>query len=180
MPADGRLLSDGDDDNPRDIDGDRPDGAKDYDDDSMTAGARRYHDSDDGDVLAYGHPASLGDTYKITAAVERYFGAARAGDGALACSLLLPSVAGAVSEDYGRAPGPVYLRRGRTCSAILGKLFEHSQSELVGVVLVTSVRVDGRQAQALIGSSTMPASRVSLMQEGLSWRPTQLLASPLA
>jgi hypothetical protein len=172
------LLGDGDADNPRDIDGDEhPD--NDHDDDSRTSEGYGYHDKDDSLVLGFGHPATAASLQAITAFVKRYYAAAATSDGATACSLLPSSVAHAVPEDYGQAPGPIYTRGGKTCSAVMSMLFKHFHDQLAAPIQVTGVRVKGNQAEALIGSTTMLASDIMLRREGSNWKVLALLSSTI-
>jgi hypothetical protein len=173
------LLSDGDADNPRDIDGDGQDGSEDSDDDSKTPESYTYHDHDDSAILGYGHPAGVADGRAVTAAVKRYYAAAAVHDGATACSLILLSIASSVPETYAQRAGPPYLRGGKTCQAVMTKLFRHLHSRLAGTIEVTGVRVNGDGAEALLGSTTMHASDVMLKREGGTWKFEALLGSTL-
>jgi hypothetical protein len=84
-----------------------------------------------------------------------------------------------VVEDFGEAPGPAYLRGAKTCQAVTTLLFEHERAQLAGTVRVTGVRVDDRTASALIGSSSMPASRIGLKRELGAWKIEGLIGTPL-
>jgi hypothetical protein len=134
-----------------------------------------YHDSDDKAILAYGSAASASDRRRITAVVKRYFAAARDVNGAEACALMDRSLARAVPEDYGEAPGPAYLRGFKTCQAVLAHLFMHYRARLSAVIGVTGVRTAGKLGLAFVGSRTMPASDVSTIRERGVWRIASLL-----
>jgi hypothetical protein len=179
-----RYLNDGDNDPSSDNDEDDLNGKtidEDHDgpEDHVNPENDRYHDGDDGSVVAYGRSASAVEERVIAALVERYHAVAVAGAGAVACSLIAPSVAGAIPEDYGRAPGPTYLRGGKTCSAVMSLLFKHAHGQLAGAVEVTGVRVEGDRAIALLGSGTMPAGDIIVRREHGAWKIDGLIEGPL-
>ncbi|MGH2879516.1 MAG: hypothetical protein ACRDK4_07930 [Solirubrobacteraceae bacterium] len=180
-PTDSSFLGDSDGDNPRDIDGDdaHNDGSEDHDDDRPTPASYAYPDKDDGRILSYGQAASRADRQAIASVVERYDAAADADDGSVACSLIVSSLARSIREDYGEGPGPSYLRGGKNCRAIMTMLFKHFHSELAGPSKVTGARVNGAQAEALVGSRTMPASYITLVREGRAWKIEELLGTAL-
>jgi predicted small secreted protein len=180
-PTGPSFLGDGDGDNPRDVDGDdaHNDGSEDHDDDNPTPESYAYHDKDDDETLGYGRAADRADTHAITNVVERYYAAGTSDDGRVACSLLISNLARSAREDYGEGAGPSYLRGGKTCSAIMSTLFKHFRGELAGPSKVTGVRVKGNQAEALVGSRTMPASYIMLEREGRVWRIEELLGATL-
>jgi hypothetical protein len=138
-----------------------------------------YYDKDDGVVRTFGGQASPAEKRAITAVAVRYQAAAAAGDGATACSLIYPVFADAIAEDYGRAPGPSYLRGGKTCAAVMSLLFKHDHIELVGAIKVTGVLVNGNRAYVLLGSATMHASYFMLRREAGAWKVDGLLSTPL-
>jgi len=183
VPSEQSLLGDGDADNPDDIDGDGTaeynDGSEDHDKDSMTAESYDYADKDDEEVLNYGHPTDTADRQAITAIVKHYYAAAANGDGAMACPLIAPSLAKSIPEAYGGGSGPSYLRGGRTCQAVMSALFKHVHDKLTGHLQVTAVRISGKQAEALLGSTTMPASEIALQDEHGGWKIEALLSHSL-
>jgi hypothetical protein len=61
-------------------------------------------------------------------------------------------------KDYGRAPGPKYLRGAKTCSAVMSRLFKHLQAQLATSIEVTKVLVGGGRADVVVVSRTVPAS----------------------
>lgn len=145
--------------------------------DADTGGVREnsgYRDLDDATNFTYNRPAGTMDAHAVTAVATRYYAAARAGDGRVACSLLDPELAKAVPLDYGRF-GPVYLRGARTCKETVTRLFAHDRGQLASPVAVTGVLVDGNRAYALLGSPSLPASYLSLQREGSVWRVDTLL-----
>jgi hypothetical protein len=156
-----------------------PDSDVDFDNDYKDNASKGYYDNDDQSVRAYGHAVSATDKHALTAVVERYYAAAAAGDGATACSLIKPSFARAIPEDYGQAPGPAYLRGAKTCPAVMSLLFRHSHGQLTGAIEVTGVRVMGNQAFVLLDSMTVPASFINVERTGGAWRIVGLLGRPL-
>jgi hypothetical protein len=137
-----------------------------------------YYDPDDGAVRNWGHAAPPALDKTLTGIVQRYFAAAAAGNGKGACALITPVFVHAIPEDYGQAPGPVYLR-GKTCAAVMTKLFKHAHRELAGGTVVTGVRVGGGEALVLIGSPTMIARYVALRRSHGSWRVNGLLGAQM-
>lgn len=154
------------------------DSDNDTDNDYRDNASKGYYDSDDGAVPTYGHPASAADTQALTALAKRYFAAATAGEAAKACSMITSVLVKAIPEDYGRAPGPVYLR-GSTCQAVMTHLFKHVRAQLAASTVVTGVRVNGSQAHVLLGSTTMPASYLFVERERGAWKIAGLLGVPL-
>jgi hypothetical protein len=139
-----------------------------------------YRDGDDTGMLTYGHAATGHEQRAITPIVTRYFAMARMADGAGTCAMLVPSLAAAVVEDYGRgSAGPSYLRSAKTCPAVMTLLFKHAHRPLAGAVAVTGARVEGDQALALLGSKTMPAGDISVERVGGAWRINSLLGEAL-
>jgi hypothetical protein len=167
-------VGDEDGDNNNDVDNDAP---WDYKPANHENG--RYHDSDDRSVLTYGRAASIADRLSISALVTRYYVAASRSDGQGGCSMLPSNLVRAIPGDYGEL-GPSYLRGGRTCVVVLTTLFKHFHGELIAPIKVTSVRVAGDHAYALLASATLPASYVTLQREGAVWRINELLGNQLA
>jgi hypothetical protein len=186
IPPGQTILGDGDADNPNDVDGDgnRPSEAynskeftdDDHEPDTRTKESYDYPDKDDSVLLSYGRAADASDGDAITKVVKKYYADATTGQGAKACHLLSSRLAGAVAEDYGRAPGPSYLRGGTTCPAILSLLFAHIHSQLVATINVTQVRISGSLAEAFLGSVVLHASEIPVERQGHAWR----IAEPLA
>jgi hypothetical protein len=165
-----------DDDPPGSYTGNRNDKDDDYDNDGNENPS--YYDSDDEAMRTFGHAADASEGRLLAGLVERYRAATVAGDGASACSMLSSSLAISVVVDYGRPPGPAYLRGG-TCQAVLGLLFEHSRNLLKGSIEVTAVRVSGAQALVLFGSQTQPAGSMPLRREHGAWRIDAMLPGGL-
>jgi hypothetical protein len=81
-----------------------------------------YDDTNNNSVLDFGHAADAADRRAVTTLLKQYYAAAAAGDGMAACSMIYATLAAAVPEDYGREPGPSYLRVRRSwtcCSSTL-------------------------------------------------------------
>lgn len=180
IPPGQHLRGDGDADNPSDIDsnGD-PDGNADSDNDNPTPNSYRLPDSDDAQIFSYGHPAGAGEKQAITRVVKRYYAAAEAGNSSVGCSLLLPSLERLVPSEYGGGAGPAYLRGGKTCQAILSKVFARLHEHLTAGVDVFSVRVAGNEAQVVLSSSKLRASYLKLQRQGDSWWVKLLFGPPL-
>jgi hypothetical protein len=143
-------------------------------------GNDRYHDGDDAAVVAGGHPLGANDAQAIAAVVKRYYAAAAAGDGAVACTMIAAPLRHAIPEDYGHeSVGPLYLRAGRTCPQVMSLLFKHFRRGLRSAVAVTGTSALGGETRALLGSKTMPASVIAVTREGGSWKIDNLLGAPL-
>jgi hypothetical protein len=176
------YLNDGDEDatNDNDLDNGQADNDNDYPEDNPPDPENdKYHDRDDSGILSYGHRANTTDTHEIATLVEHYYSAAAAEDGNSACLLLLPGFAKGLAEDYGRSPGPTYLRGGKSCQTVLAKLFLHFHPQLTNSVTITNARVNGNQGLALLGSHTMPASDMPVERKNGHWKIVAILASPL-
>lgn len=174
------YLNDGDHEpiNDEDQDNNTADTDNDYREDHLKTENNSYHDEDDSYIVNYGHPANPADRQAITTLVRRYYAAAVADDGAAACSMLTPTFVKAIPGDYGRYPGPPYLR-GKTCATVMTKMMRHSQAQASNDFAVTAVRSHENVAYALIGSTVLPASFLQLERVGGSWRVSSLLGSAL-
>jgi hypothetical protein len=119
--------------------------------------------------------SSAADKLAVATVVKRYYAALAAGDGVTACSMILSNLARSAPEDYGQAPGPSFLRGGKTCPAIIVLLSKHFHARLADAVEVTSVHVNRHSAVALLHSATLPASVFDLEREGGVWKVGGLL-----
>ncbi len=178
IPPGQRLRGDGDSDNPGDIDGNGDIDTEDGDADAPVPNSYRMPDEDDRPIFAYGHHPSAGEGRAIASVVKRYYADASAGDGAGACALLVPSIAGSVSEDYGQKAGS-RPQGGETCQAVLSALFRSSREQLAEPITLVTVGVEGHDAQVVIGSRKMRASSLQLTRRGGSWKLQQLLGQVL-
>jgi hypothetical protein len=132
-------------------------------------------------ITEYGQEASPADKQAITALVNRYYAAAAADDGAMACSLIYSPLSESVAEDYGQAPAPASLA-GKTCQAVMSKLFRQVPGQppaVLATTVVTGVRVKGRKAYALLHSKTMPEGYVSVQRELGTWKLGTLIGGAL-
>jgi hypothetical protein len=138
-------------------------------------------DGDDGAVRYFGHEASVSDREAITTLVQHYYAAVAARDGVRACSLIHYILAESVPEDYGRPPGPLYLRGVTSCGALLSLVFKRFHAQLEKPPRVTGVRVNGsgRLAYALLDWRTLPAGYMEARREGGRWKINRVLAAPM-
>lgn len=116
------------------------------------------HNSDDGRVVGLGHPADAADFASSAALVEHYFADAATENGTAACRLLVPFIAESVVEQIGNTPQT----RGKTCGAVLAKLFALRHTELAAkqaTMHIEAVRVQGVHALAIIRFSSIPVSQ---------------------
>lgn len=136
-------------------------------------------DSDDYVIRDYGHAAGATVKHAVTELVRRYYMAAADADGAKVCSMILPSLANAIPEDYGRASGPVYLRGGKTCQAVMTRLLTYSHAQLSGSIDITGVRLKGSRAFVLLRSKTLPYPYITVERHGDTWKITDLLGTTM-
>jgi hypothetical protein len=180
IPSGQPFRGDGDADNPSDIDGNGDvDPGRDSDNDYPTPNSYMFPDADDKATFAFGHWPSAAEARAIANVVRRYYAAGSVGDGIAACSLLSTSFVRSVPESYGQASGPPYLRGAKSCASVIEMLFGHFHEELSEAVTVVEARVDGNEAQVVLGSRKMRASHVFLMREGRSWKVQELLGQVL-
>jgi hypothetical protein len=154
-------------------------GALPGDEDGDEVGGRGYYDSDDDTIRHFGHVASAADARAIRGLVGRYYAAAAAGDGKGACALTRPLSRETIPEEYGRPPGPPYLRGVSTCARLLSLVFGRFHALLSVPPQVQAVRVEGDHADALVGFRAIAAGLVKARRERGVWEIEGLLASPL-
>lgn len=136
----------------------------------------------DDHISVYGHEAVGSERQLIVGIVDRYYAALVRGDGATACSLLLPGFEKAVPEDYGKAPGPPALR-GKTCVAVMSKLARNAEGQSVAdlaATKVTGVRVRGSTGFVQLSSPIMSTGEIAIARVGSSWRLQTLLGRACA
>ena len=139
-----------------------------------------YDDTNNNEMLDYGHAAAAADQRAVTALIKHYYAAAVAGEGAKACSMLVADLAKAVAEDYGRkSAGPSYLSSGTTCPVVMGLLFKHLHSQLATAVpqmQVTHVRLVGSHGLAVMSFGGLER-QIPVIREGRTWKVEALLDS---
>lgn len=151
--------------------------AADHDEDDAE---RLLSDDNNSEVTEFGHPASPADTRAISAVLRRYYATASAGNGTIACSMIVSSLAKAVPLDYGRF-GPAYLRGGKTCPAMLVRLFAHEHRRLIGEtasLAVRALRIHGNQGLVLLGFGKSER-QISVQHEAGRWKLDGLLDGEL-
>jgi hypothetical protein len=150
--------------------------ALDADGDHDGVAGRRY-DSDDSGVVGFGSVAGPQDSAAITALLKRYYAIAAKGDGAVGCSLMYSVFAEAIVEDYGTPLGPRALK-GKTCAAVMSRLFEQEHKQLVEkakTLRVASVRVSGRRGIAFLMFTGSTNRYISVQRERNNWKLDALL-----
>ncbi len=133
-------------------------------------------------VFGFGKEATPAQRQAVTALVTRYYRAGAAADGATACSLIVPRVARSVPEDYGRAPGPRYLRGGKTCPAVMSRMFTHLSKRMKAewaTLKVTRVRLGPRGGYAVLRFGSPPERELTVVRNGGAWHVSSLLDSAL-
>ena len=159
--AESYFENDGDDD-----DNDRHGKGPDIDD-------RAFLDS-------YGSDADQADTQSVTRLVKSYYGAAAAGDGTKACSLLYPSLAVGLTEGQGRAAQG---DGGSACAKLVSLLFRRQHRQLaadyVATMVVTTVRVKDNLGIAVLGFKAVSEGEILVEREGGTWKIDALFDSEL-
>jgi hypothetical protein len=152
----------------------------DYDNDD---GRRSGVDDDAITIRSYGYAAGPAERFLIVALVRRYFAAAAVDDGARACRMIDKGLAKAVPLDYGKL-GPSYLHGGKTCAAVLARLFKHDRRRLVAEarqLKVTGVRLEGGEGFVLLGFGKGTPERQIAIEHGGSggWKIEVLEDGPM-
>ncbi len=133
------------------------------------------HNDDDEKVLYFGHAADATDQRISLALVTRYFALAATGDGAKACSLLVPFIAESVAENDGHSPA----LRGKTCAVVMSKLFKlhhRSLAEKNATLKAIEVRVESDRALVVLEFPTIPEVRqITERRVGSTWKLLDLL-----
>lgn len=173
------LRSDGDADNPKDIDGNGDVDTVDKDDDSHTRASRRFPDADDAEAFDYGNSASHTDALALANLVRRYYIAAHASSGKDACLLMDRTFARAIPATYGPDPGTHRNRRGESCESVMTQIFERSHRAIPAAIVVVATRIQGDEARVVFASRTEPASQIDAHRDNTSWTIVQTLGSPL-
>lgn len=174
LPAGSLPLHDDDVDNLRDPDSDvsfTNDSAVDKDIDTPIQQGPKFPDSDDTFALDLGRGASPTQARALSHLVLRYFSAARAGDGAMACSLLAANEAASLPRESSPPS--------QSCPAAAATLLQRDRHALAAPVKIVDVRLLDPYAEAIVGSRTLPASVVLLKRENGRWRFEGLFAQPL-
>jgi hypothetical protein len=138
---------------------------------SSVEGSRDLPPQNDDYISTYGHEAKPSLKRRITALVERYYAAALAGEGDIACSMLYSMLAKGVPEDYGSPGRPQ--PHGPSCGTVLPRLFKHipghSRADLASTK-VTGVRLSSEHGFVQLSSRTMPTGEISVEREDGSWK----------
>lgn len=134
-------------------------------------------------IAEFGPAAGTADRRAITAVLKRYYAAALAGNGKLACSMLYSTYEESVAEDYGQQWSAAYLNGSKTCATVLSRLLAHYHFELaveVPKLEVIDVRIDRDHALAVLGFAGLPKRQIQLQRERGTWKVAALLDSEVA
>jgi hypothetical protein len=132
----------------------------------------------DRSIQEYGAKAASGDTAAIAGIVKRYYAAVAAGDGSGACALLSAEMSRTIVATFANSPA----LRGKGCSAIIPALYKVPAGRArvaFAKVAVTSVRVKGDRAFALLRSPSSPSGEMPMLREGGAWKVNALMGSNL-
>jgi hypothetical protein len=137
-----------------------------------------YPGEPDNEHELLGRPVRAGDARAVAALVRRYYAAAARGDGAAACRLIYAPTAEAIPAVYGGPGGPAYLR-GKTCAAVLSKLFRHYHKRLSAedtALRVVAVRVYLTRGSAQFGfGGKKPTRYIMVHRERGAWKMFMML-----
>jgi hypothetical protein len=137
-----------------------------------------YYDSDDQDVIGFGHSASAPVTREIAALVKSYHEMAAQRDGPGACRLMNPVLAELVTETYIH----VHVRR-RTCASVLSAYYGTIHRELVAedtAISVGDVRIGEGRGFAMVGSfGAKPRRDMPVKQYKGVWKIDDVLDTTL-
>jgi hypothetical protein len=126
---------------------------------------------------SYGAKADLAQAQAIAALVTSYYTAASTDNAAKACSLLASGLARGLAEAESSQHG------GESCATALSPIFEKQHPQLikddVPTMVVTTIRVKGDTALAVLGFQAEPEADVLLQREGSRWKMDTLLATVL-
>lgn len=133
------------------------------------------NNDDDAHVLYYGRTPTATERQVLTALVTGYYAAAAAEDGARACALLIPFVAESVVEQYGHTTA----LKGKTCAAVMSKLFKAHHKLISGEsasLKFYTVRVRGVKALTVLSFANLPEIRqLAERRAGSAWKVLDLL-----
>jgi hypothetical protein len=133
--------------------------------------------------MEYGHAASTVDRREIAELIKRYYTAAAAEDGALACKLIYnrlrsgANLVKAIPVAFAAAEGSSVFR-GKSCAEVTTLLFEVDHARIVAglaTLQVVSVRLDGNHGLALLGFSATPERLIAVQRERGIWKIDALL-----
>jgi hypothetical protein len=130
------------------------------------------HDKDDDAIEDFGKAADAAEEKAVASLVKRYYAAAAEGDGNKGCTMLFSLLAESVVPDFGEPPGPPALR-GKTCGAVLSKIFKQRHRQFVAdsaMLRVVGVRIMGKQGYALLKTAAFPRGSILLRRERTVWK----------
>jgi hypothetical protein len=133
-------------------------------------------------VLHFGHAEGSPVERAVTALVRRYVAAAAREDGPAGCPEIVPTLAHALAEDYGRAASLPYLKGGQTCASILDKFFMHFHSLYVreaSGVEVQQVRLKHSGGYAVLRLAGGELRAVTVSLENGTWYLDAMADKPL-
>lgn len=141
---------------------------------SIGGGDSRRPPQDDNHITVYGHEASGSERESILRLLKRYYAAAAADDGRTACTMLHDQLARSVVEDYGQLPA----NRGKTCAAVMKRVFRHLAGQppvVLAHTRVTGIRISGGGGFAQLHSSAMATGEIALTKDGTAWKVAVLI-----
>jgi hypothetical protein len=134
-------------------------------------------------ILNFGHRANASDTKAAQALLRRYVAAAANNNPAAGCRMIVPSLAHALAEDYGRAPSLPYLKGGKNCRAILGKFFRHRHALYVTEhkgLEVVELRLNRYGGYAILNFPHIAKRAATISHEHGAWWLNAMGDTPLA
>ncbi len=132
-------------------------------------------------VVNFGHAAGALVSRRISALIRRYYSAAVALDGRVACSMLYSLVVTTIADGDASAEG---LQRGR-CAPAMSRLFRQRHHRFVverDSLVIARVRIEGLNCRVMLRFANQPEARELDLRlvKGHRWRIAHALDSPLS
>ncbi len=136
----------------------------------------RKEDDDTAFLESYGRNAGQPDRQAVTSLVKRYYAAAAAANGAVACSLLSSALVSGLLEGSKTRQGA-----GNACATVVSPLLaqqrERFAKDEVSTMTVIGVRVKHDIGLAVLGFRAEPVSQIVVKREGSAWKVDALFDS---
>jgi hypothetical protein len=129
-------------------------------------------------IRRYGTGADAATETAIATAVQEFYGAKAAGDGAGTCALLASETRKSLTQTLGRS-GEL---KGKGCGAIISRLLQDQDPryrDRIEQVEVTGARVEDDRALALIEIEATPEEVIPVRREGGSWKVAAFAGSDI-
>jgi hypothetical protein len=158
-PSGSYLSSDGDSDN-----------------DDRADPSQSFEKTDTLATSTFGREMSATERPAVVALIKRYYAAAAADDGALACPLLDPTLATGLGErqSQGQGQGHAAQSHGGGCAAAVSALFNQQHTQLmadeVATMSVIDVHVQGNEGIVTVAFRNALSGRIPIRRQGRAWK----------